>query len=303
MKDDNGHMLKPTTGNDIVGRLRWSRMQTDDDGNVHWLLCLEDSYGSMHVWCSPQTTVEPLQIWSVYRAVGQWCERRQDNLFAAVSMQRINNPDNTGELLPHLDCPLPDRLIDFIWYVEAIQNPNVYRFVNALFNRQDIARPFLEVPASRQHHHAYPGGLLDHSLECVQLAGSMCTGMSSSERDLIQLAALLHDIGKLRVLKPDGGRTAMGLAVDHDTLTLEILAPQLRQLDTDWPTGGMALRVLLQHRGRRQAAPNYPGCEIVRAADRISATQAAAAQAFNGTPAWRNLSESLGDSRYWRLSG
>jgi conjugal transfer pilus assembly protein TraI len=68
-----------------------------------------------------------------------------------------------------------------------------------------------QVPASENHHHAHPGGLLDHSLEAAAIALRICSAKDlplntpTEERKKlapvwrygILLATLLHDLGKL----------------------------------------------------------------------------------------------------------
>src|SRR3546814_6793384 len=68
-------------------------------------------------------------------------------------------------------------------------------------------------PASEAHHHAYPGGMLDHGLEIVayslKLRQSHLLPVGASPEDqaaqseawtaAVAYAALLHDIGKIAV--------------------------------------------------------------------------------------------------------
>lgn len=58
---------------------------------------------------------------------------------------------------------------------------------------------FFEAPASTKHHGAYPGGLVEHSLNvCRELASSSTAAKSATTESLI-LCALLHDVCKVGV--------------------------------------------------------------------------------------------------------
>lgn len=75
------------------------------------------------------------------------------------------------------------------------------------------ARYVQQLPASESHHHAYPGGMLDHGLElvacCLKLRQSYLLPSGAAPEDqaaqadawsaAVAYGALLHDIGKLAV--------------------------------------------------------------------------------------------------------
>lgn len=54
------------------------------------------------------------------------------------------------------------------------------------------ASSFFEIGCHR--HHAYPGGLAEHSLEVYDMAFKLCENV---EHDSIAIAALLHDLGDI----------------------------------------------------------------------------------------------------------
>ena len=58
-------------------------------------------------------------------------------------------------------------------------------------------RRYTESPAARTMHHAYVGGLLQHSLALVSLCRLAAEMYPPVDRDLLIAGALLHDIGKV----------------------------------------------------------------------------------------------------------
>jgi 3'-5' exoribonuclease len=58
-------------------------------------------------------------------------------------------------------------------------------------------RRYAESPAARTMHHAYVGGLLQHSLALVALSKQAAQMYACVDRDLLIAGALLHDIGKV----------------------------------------------------------------------------------------------------------
>jgi 3'-5' exoribonuclease len=74
----------------------------------------------------------------------------------------------------------------------------------------------LTCPAARHHHHAYIGGLLEHTLSVTQTAVYLARKYSEYypdmspplDRSLVVAGAILHDIGKLRELEVAATGTA-----------------------------------------------------------------------------------------------
>jgi len=56
----------------------------------------------------------------------------------------------------------------------------------------------VRAPCSRAGHHAYLGGLLEHTVGVATLAHELCLVHPGLNPDLLLTAALLHDIGKIR---------------------------------------------------------------------------------------------------------
>ena len=112
-----------------------------------------------------------------------------------------------------------------------ISKPALRDFVADALNNADIGPRFCAAAGSRQHHHAYEHGLLHHSVEVAEEIARMPASMLTL-RDIAIVGGLFHDVGKIWTLdaaaKVNGARD-----LDHGQLTLEILAPHLRQLDID----------------------------------------------------------------------
>ncbi|MGB3288599.1 MAG: MobH family relaxase [Burkholderiaceae bacterium] len=127
----------------------------------------------------------------------------------------LTRPESAASLLA---TPRRRRLLEHIW-----QRTSLSRQQFALLYRAPLER-YAELvqlfPASESHHHAYPGGMLDHGLEIVAYAlklrqSHLLPAGTTPEDQAAQAeawtaatayAALLHDIGKI----------AVDLHVEHD---------------------------------------------------------------------------------------
>lgn len=100
-------------------------------------------------------------------------------------------------------------------------------------------------------HHAYLGGLLQHSVDVTALAVAMAGQIEGADKDLVIAGALLHDIGKIKEISTEIGfpYTNEGRLLGHITMSclmvqeaaakLRIPASRLEQLQ----------HVLLSHHG------------------------------------------------------
>ena len=189
-------------------------------------------------------------------------------------------------------------------FVTRCPIPALRAFLKDVFTETKLRDAFLSLPASHSHHHAWPGGLAAHSLEVATIVHRTLVDLDESERWLACVAGLLHDVGKLRTLQSGGRRPVLGYLVDHEQLTLEILAPALGSLDRKWPDGGTALRYFLTwRRTQSMGRPLLPGALALEFADRLSSARSIREDLFKGRPAWQRFARFEGrgpQTTFWR---
>jgi 3'-5' exoribonuclease len=111
-------------------------------------------------------------------------------------------------------------------------------------------------------HHAYLGGLLEHTVAVTSMALELCTLHPRLDRDLLLCAAIVHDLGKTREFTYGAAieRSSEGAMLGHVELGLRLIAGHLPPaLDAE---RRLALEhcVILHHgaeaaSGRRFASP------------------------------------------------
>jgi 3'-5' exoribonuclease len=75
-------------------------------------------------------------------------------------------------------------------------------------------------------HHAYLGGLLEHTVAVATMVGELCVLHPRLDRDLLMSAAIVHDLGKTREFTygAEIERSAEGRMLGHVQLGLRIIA-------------------------------------------------------------------------------
>lgn len=152
-----------------------------------------------------------------------------------------------------------------------IPNTTLRQFLIRVMNDVNIIDGFSTAPASLRHHHAYPGGLLVHSVETAWHVFNN-QQLPNKDRYLGVIAALLHDIGKIKTMSYDMTRKELGNLVHHESLSLEILAPHLKWLDDIDRELSSSIRYLLTWKKKSyDPIPKLDVYEVIKMADRISA--------------------------------
>lgn len=95
-----------------------------------------------------------------------------------------------------------DTILEYIGKIEKdCFSENIYRYF------EKYRESFTTFPASLKYHHAYEGGLLQHTVEVVEFALGINNMLGYKEEyDDICIASLLHDVGKINQYK----KTAFG---------------------------------------------------------------------------------------------
>jgi integrating conjugative element relaxase (TIGR03760 family) len=127
---------------------------------------------------------------------------------ALEKAQGLTRPESAASLLA---APRRRKLLDTVWQHTSLSRAQfALLYQHPLERYAELAQAF---PASENHHHAWPGGLLDHGLEAVACALKLRqsrllpTGVTPEEQAAqsdawtaaVAYAALLHDIGKIAV--------------------------------------------------------------------------------------------------------
>jgi 3'-5' exoribonuclease len=88
--------------------------------------------------------------------------------------------------------------------IKGVMTPGIRLILENIFSGT-LYDKFLINPAGMRLHHAYIGGLLQHSVDVAGIAQSLADRIGGVDKDLIVAGALLHDIGKLREISSDIG--------------------------------------------------------------------------------------------------
>lgn len=105
---------------------------------------------------------------------------------------------DSSDFLPVTHYSTDEMLTEFRRLIDKVKNPQLRQLLACFFDDERTMHSFKEAPAAIRVHHAYLGGLLEHTLNVVKTCDLLSTIYTDVDRDILLTAASLHDIGKLQ---------------------------------------------------------------------------------------------------------
>lgn len=184
---------------------------------------------------------------------------------------------DVSHLLPAASKDMEEYKKKFLKLVAQISRPPLRELLGEIFSGSRWER-FIRNPAAKRFHHAYIGGLLEHSVDVAEMALAVAATVPGVDRDMVIAGALLHDIGKTEEISADIGfsYTEAGHLVGHITagaLIIDAAALQVQFLSE--AERKSLLHIVLSHHGSRDKGSPI-GCAtreavIVHYADELNA--------------------------------
>lgn len=99
-------------------------------------------------------------------------------------------------------CPTTQYDVDKLYtkvldFVQMVKNEHLFKLLNYFFSDEDFVHRYIRSSAAVGIHHAFIGGLLQHSYMVTRLAYTAGQQYPFVNVELLITASLLHDIGKL----------------------------------------------------------------------------------------------------------
>jgi 3'-5' exoribonuclease len=174
-------------------------------------------------------------------------ERFRDEL--QVELRAIGRAAD-GEADPATFLPVAYRDLDeldgFLEHLaREVHDPGLRALLSGLLADAALRAEWRRAPCTRNGHHAYLGGLLEHTVAVATLVQETCILHPRLDSDLLMTAALVHDLGRTREFTygAEIGLTEAGRLLGHIELGLALLRERalgIRALSDD-------RRIALEH--------------------------------------------------------
>jgi 3'-5' exoribonuclease len=112
-------------------------------------------------------------------------------------------PEELRDLIPCSKFEPEQMFAELRTLLGTMAHPAAKALAQVYFADEHLMSAFKRAPAAKSMHHAYLGGLLEHTLNLLRLADKVCPLYPKISRDVVMLGLFLHDLGKTRELVYD----------------------------------------------------------------------------------------------------
>lgn len=137
----------------------------------------------------------------------------------------------------------------------------IKNLIEAFWNDEEFVQKFKSAPAAKKMHHAYIGGLLEHTLSMASLADKIAGHYSGVDRDLLVAGAILHDIGKTREFEYEISidYSDEGRLINHIVIGIEMIDEKLSEIEGFPEEKKLLLKhMIVSHHGAREFGSPEP---------------------------------------------
>lgn len=272
--------LKPETDVDGVYACTKKQKLTTRSGTPYLSVELRDSTGRIPARAFRDASFFDAQFerGDIVRVAGR-VESFQDQQQINLRSIKRAEPEEAGDAADYLPTAYRDidELEGFFEHLAAeVSDEGFSKLLRQILGDAELREGLRTAPCTVGGHHAYIGGLLEHTVAVATLARETQDLHRRLDVDLLVTAALLHDIGKTRefVYGAEIVQSEAGRMIGHLQLGVEIIRAQIRR------AGGISsdrelalLACVLSHHGAAAGGNKFPSAEAL-ALYRINALDA-----------------------------
>lgn len=194
------NQLQPgETVDDQVFLIDSKDLRTTTNGSLYIHAVLRDRTGQMlaRVWQATQPMFDGMPEGGFLRFKGR-VENYKGALQFIIDAMRPCEPGSVSleDFMPQTEEDV-DVMFEQVKHVlRNIKHPAVLQLVKQFICDEDLMARFRKAPAATQMHHAFIGGLLEHTRNVLELALLVIPRYPEVSLDLVLAGVFLHDLGK-----------------------------------------------------------------------------------------------------------
>lgn len=263
------------------------QLGTTRESRKYYLKCLiGDKSGNIpaRMWTIDESTYQALPTDGFVMLEGQTQSYQNETQLIITRIEPTDvTPEQMHELLPTTTRNIDEMFGQLTALLNTLTHPAMKELAALYLADQTLMYQFKQAPAAKSMHHAYLGGLLEHTLQLMNLANAICPFYQRINRDLVLMGLFLHDLGKTRELVYDRafsysdrgeliGHIVEGAIMLHDKV--QVL---MREKGVRLPAGTLTVlqHIILSHHGLPEygaaKVPSTPEAILVSCLDNMDA--------------------------------
>lgn len=207
--------------------VKYIAVMSGKDGREYLNIVLSDKSGDIESrkWSGASDAAAVISKGDYVRAVGKVNQYQNRMQLIVQELERYDEEDiDLSDFIMTSDNP-PEKMFEgLMLIVDTLDDVYIKDLLHGILNDQEIQRRLKNWGAAKTIHHAYQGGLLEHTLSCTQLADSLSVHYEVN-RNYVIAGTVLHDLCKIYELT-DGAAveyTEEGKLLGHIVKSVEVI--------------------------------------------------------------------------------
>jgi 3'-5' exoribonuclease len=249
---------------DEVFLVREKQLAHKRDGTPYLVLTLVDRTGNIKavVWDNAQDINSDFFVGDYVRIRGSASNYRDTLQVTVRHLERCEDDSVAIEdFLPRSSRDPNDMMERLIAICRLIDNTYLKRLLDTFFKDESFVDAFKKAPAAKNMHHAYLGGLLEHTLSLVLLIQKIAGHYEGIDHDLLMTGAVLHDVGKIHEFYYESyiDYSDAGRLLSHIVIGLEMLEKRIAAIENFPKELALLLKhMIVSHHGTRDFGSPEP---------------------------------------------
>jgi 3'-5' exoribonuclease len=224
-------------------------------GQPYLSIRLRDKTGDMEgrVWDNVSTLDPVFKKGDIVFVQGRAVSYRENTQLAVLDIRKIDEAElDPWDYFPTTKGNVEEMFAALADYANSVENPWLKKLLENFLGDGELAARFKRAPAAKGFHHAYLGGLLEHTLSMVQILDFLARHYPTVSRDMLIAGGILHDIGKIEEFSYDRAidYTTPGRLIGHIIMGVEMIDRRIAGIEGFPEDLALELKhVVLAHHG------------------------------------------------------
>jgi 3'-5' exoribonuclease len=234
------------------------------DGDPYLTLSLVDRSGEIKAvaWDNVEAISKSFVAGDYVKIKGNATEYRGALQLVVQHLNRLDSDKiDARDFLPTTERDVDQMLDRLIQISQTVKHEHLSRLLSAFFEDEAFVDSFKTAPAAKKMHHAYLGGLLEHTLSIALLVQAIADHYKGIDEDLLLTGGILHDIGKVQEFSYEThiDYSDAGRLLHHIVIGVEMLERKIASLN-DFPEDiALVLKhMIVSHHGTRDFGSPEP---------------------------------------------
>ncbi|MCC9644043.1 HD domain-containing protein [Rhodopirellula sp. JC740] len=225
------------------------QLRVNRQGGKYILLKLSDRSGTIvgMMWNADETTFDTFDRGDFIHCSGRTQIHNGALQMIVTEIQRMDPAEVDSSDFDRFDADQAEsNLTRLRELLATISHPHLDALVQTYLKDEAFLQSFQLAAAAVTNHHAYPGGLLEHTVNMMELVRLISPRYGNLDTDLLMVGAFLHDLGKIDELKSSGeiSYTDRGQLVGHIVIGVQRLNEKIAETES---ASGNAFPTELRH--------------------------------------------------------